>query len=208
MSSTYTYKASQRGQLVKVVAPDSVRVYSSPESSGITPEFINGPQTVGTATGKNFSDGIKTWLEVLRVSFGLVLSVPQVTALYLLADDVTLETNPAYDASKDTSAPNSDGSYNGVASGSTGSTSAPTKDTSDVSTTPGAGRVPVTASDGKTVYVLVPAPTTTTPTTTPPTETDTTKKYLTWGLYGVLGLGIVTLIVVLVMSFNKPKKKP
>ena len=194
--STYTYKADLRGKLVTVEDGDSVRVYSAPEKSALTAEFIDGPVSVGTTTGKRYTDGVFTWIEIVR-SMGLLFNIPQITVIYLIENDVTVQTNPAYNASTDTSAPNADGSYKGTAS-------VTPVDTGDVTEMPGPDRVPVTASNGKTVYVLAPAPTTTGNTPTP-TQPDNTQKYITWGIYGVLGLSIITVIIILIQSANAKK---
>lgn len=197
--STYSYKADQRGKLVNVVKGDSSKIYSAPAQSALTAEFVEGPQTLGTATGKVYTDGALIWIEVLRVNGTSLFGIPDVTVIYCDDRTVTLATNPNYDPAKDTSAPNADGSVKGEQ----------TTDTSDVSQTNGPGRVAVTGSDGKVVYVLVPKPTDTTSVigglTT--TTSDTTKKWLTYGLYGVLGLAVITIMTILVISLSK-KKKP
>lgn len=201
MSSVKSYKASQRGQLVTVSEDQSAPVWSSPERNGktTTGEVIYGPATVGTATGNIYTDAELSWIEVVRVGSTILFGVPSVSIIYLSAELVKLGDNPDYDSSKDTGLPST---------GTTTSTTDPDPDTVQVSKKPGPNRVPVVASNGETVYVLVPASTTTTSVTTSTDTTDKTKKYLTWGLYGILGLGAVTLIVILVISVRKPTSNP
>lgn len=187
--------------LVKVPDKASIKVYSAPAQSALTPEFIDGPLTLGTATGRVYSDGVFTWLEVIRITGVSVFGIPDITVIYCVDDIITLATNPNYDPAKDTSAPNADGSFKG--------TQAP--DPTDVSTTNGPDRVPVETPDGKSVYVYAPKPTDPTSVlgvTPTAITTDTTKKWLTYGLYGVLGLAVITIMVILVISLSKPKKKP
>lgn len=189
--ATETYKASDRGMLVTVAGTDSIRVFSKPGT--VTTEFIDGPATVGTATGKIFVDNLIDYTEVVRVGPAVGFGVPVVSTIYLLTEFVILKPNPAYDASKDTGRPSEAGTTATTADSSSGK----------VSTTPGEGRVPVVGSDGKTVYVLVDEdriiserdPT-----------VDKTKKWLTVGLYVVIGLAVVSLLTVVVISLSKPKK--
>lgn len=191
--------AANRGKLVVVVANDKIPVYRAPKKSAFTAEYeeyIYGPLTVGTATGKIFTDSDFEFIEVIRIRSDNVYSFPVSETIYLFSDNVTLKTNPAYDASKDTGpvtpADKTDPTTTGT--GDTGSTD-------KVSTTPGPGRVPVTAADGKTVYVLVEAPAG----SDAGTPVDKTKKWLTIGLYVVIGLSVAALITIMVLSLNKTK---
>ncbi len=105
---------------------------------------------------------------------------------YLInAGGVGLEDNPIYDVKKDTSVHKetdkpSDGDDSHL----------------DVSTRPGPGRIPVTASDGKTVYVLVGevAPTTAASTTSVGVTQNSTLMY---AVYGVIVVGLIALIIAL-----------
>lgn len=186
--STRTYNATQRGKLVKVAANDSLLVYLSPSKKSA--EYVNGPKTAGTATGYTYSEGSETFQEVIRSAYNPFLPTA-VEVIYLNASSVELAVNPDYDPANDVDRPKEDDT--------TGDTSKPDTKEPDVSTTPGAGRIPVTAADGKTVYVLVQKP----PVTT--TSIDMNRKWLTYGLYGVLGLAAVALLVIVL---RKPKPQP
>ncbi|GAB3568860.1 hypothetical protein GCM10027578_22220 [Spirosoma luteolum] len=193
--ATLTYNADQRGKLVKAPSGDSVRLFYGPETAKKLAEFITGPATIGTATGKTYNDGTYTYTEVLRAANNPF--VPTVQVVYVIATDVTLATNPDYDPAKDTDRP-----ADATTSPVSGADSA---DTDDVSDTPGPGRVPVVAANGKTVYVLVPQPESTSALQTVQnvvTGNDPNRKWLTYGLYGVLGLAAVALALLMI---RKPK---
>lgn len=202
--SSRKYTASQRGKLVKVADKDSSRVYLSTDTSKPSTEFIDGPKTVGTATGYTYTDKAFTLQEVLRPVINPFLSTPTVETIYLIATDIELADNPAYDASKDTDRPKEE------PEATSGPVDGSDTETADVSTTPGAGRVPVTAQDGKTVYVLVKEPATSTgalqTVQSVVTGNDPNRKWITYGLYGVLGLAVVALLVI-VLRKPKPQQK-
>lgn len=191
--SNSTYNASQRGKLVKVAAGSSNRVYLGPQAAQKSAEFIDGPKTVGTATGFVYTEGTRSFQEVLRSAYNPFLPTA-IETIYLIATDIELATNPDYDPAKDTDRPTDEpDATTGPVDGNDAEL--------DVSTTPGAGRVPVKAADGKTVYVLVrnQAGSTT-------TVVDNSRKWLTYGLYGVLGLAVVALLVI-VLRKPKPQQK-
>ncbi len=203
--SKYTYQGNLRGQLVTVDKDNTSRVYGSPTTKGLTAEFIDGPANVGTATGAVYTEGTRIFYEIIRVSgYTLYGAFPGVTNIYMDADTVVIKPNPAYDKAKDADAPNEDGSTtNRTPASSTGIANKDAdSDDGDVSTAPGKDRVPVSTEDGNTVYVK------STPKAAATEGTDSPNKWLTYGLYGILGLGAITLIVVLVLSLSKPKVKP
>ena len=203
MSITKTYNEDTRGQLIVVTDDQIAPVFSKSgdtiKSSG---EVIDGVKNkkdtiVGTATGYYYNDGKASYVEVLRVGEPSFFGIPDVSIIYLQDGIATVRENPDYDPAKDTTAPNQGGGDMIPPYDNQTTTGKP-----DVSDKPGPGRIPVVGSDGKTVYVLLNVPE-----TIPPTS-DTTKKWLTYGLYGVLGLAVITIMVILVISLSKPKKKP
>ncbi|GAB3761374.1 hypothetical protein [Spirosoma pomorum] len=187
--STTTYKAADRGKMVTIGSGESARVYSKALATAKTDEFISGPNTVGTTTGNRISDGTFTWLEIIRSSM-LPIGGFGVVFIYLLDDDVTLVDNPNYNPLDDLDRP------------SEVVIDEPNKNpTSTTKTDPyGTGEVgPIvitkTPTTGKTSDEVIDE-------TVPG---DSNKKWLTYGLYAVLGVAVVTLTIIIVKSIQKPK---
>jgi hypothetical protein len=183
--STTNYNASLRGKLVNVSADNSVRTYGSPSSAGKTDDYVTGPETLGTATGYTTVDGATIFIEVLRVNTVLLVSYP--TKMYFHRDQVVTADNPLYDPSKDLDRP-SDSTTGGDTTGTTKPYSngdidvVVEKETKDTTT----DRLPIgTENDGM----------------------STQRKWLTYGLYAILGIAAITLTVILIKSAKTPNVK-
>ncbi len=183
--STTTYTAADRGKLVIVEANNSTRVYAKPEVTAKSEEFIDGPKTAGTATGNRVTEGTLTFLEFIRGT--TLLSPIGVSFAYVISDSVTLEVNPAYNPTEDLDRPGE-----------------PEKQTTTINTNkPGDGKTTTDYDTGETGPIII----TKTPSSLVDDEptVDPSKKWLTYGLYAVLGIAAITLIIILVQQFKKPK---
>ena len=186
--ATVSYDASKRGKLVNPYIDIFARIYTAPRIDAATPETVG--TTIGTASGKIYQSGQTTFIEVIRPAKNPFIVT--VEFVYVKASEVGLEDNPIYDGKKDTSVPKA--------------TDKPSNDDDsdlDVSTRPGPGRIPVVASDGKTVYVLVGEVVPTTDTSTS-SENVTQNSTLIYAVYGVIVVGLIALIIALARSPQTP----
>jgi hypothetical protein len=193
--STRTYTVAIRGSLAKVLDKTTAAVYSKAALTAKTTETIKGPEVAGFVTGWKTITGGKTWVEILRPEASALVPVT-LSAIYLLDDDITFVENPSYDRANDLDRPyDSDKKIIEPDETTTPGSTTPTKTTTGTTTTD----TPYDTGNVGTVDVEK----------NPATETateDKNKKWLTYGLYAILGIAAITLTVILVQSFRKPKK--
>jgi hypothetical protein len=183
--------------MAKVVDKTTAAVYSKAALTAKTTETIKGPAVAGFVTGWKSITGGKTWVEILRPEASVFVPVGFST-IYLLDDDVTFEVNPSYNAANDLDRPYDSDKKIIEPDETTPSSTTPTKTTTGTTTT---GKPYDTGNVGTVDVEKTP-----TGTEKETTTADTTKKWLTYGLYAILGIAAITLTAILVQSFRKPKK--
>lgn len=212
MDSIKLYKQIMRGQLADLAKDCTVRVNvwnnGKPEA---TTKTLDGPMRLGQATG-NFTQndkGENELIEILAVGLNGVLGYQMglgmlpIALIWVDMSCVLLSDNPDYDPTTDKDRIGGPSVIVDRSKESETPSTAPV--VGDKSET---GTIPVKTETGEVVYVnlgklqevlakqrLASSP-----------EVDeTTKKYLTWGLYGLIGIAAITLLVVLGKQFTKPQ---